>query len=1016
MICARCGSDNPDHARFCLACGVAFEAWRREARKTVTVVFCDLTESTRLGESVDPEALRALLSRYFERMKAIVERHGGTVEKFIGDAVVAVFGVPVLHEDDAVRALRAASEMRAALPELGVQARIGVNSGEVVTAPGGALVMGDAANVAARLEQAAPPGEVYVGAATVALARGQVEAEAVDPLALKGKAKPVRAFRLVGVARVEKPRVFHGAFVGRERECDVLRLAFDLAASSRSCRLLTVVGGAGVGKSRLAAEFLRHVDAFVATGHCLSYGDGITLWPVHEVVQQLRAFDPPAALRGGEVEATSMDEIAFAVRRLFEEVARNRPLVVVWDDVQWGETAFLDLVEGVARAGHDASILMLCLGRPELLDRRPDWGAGLANASTVVLEPLDRVVAEDLLGRLAPDLAPDLRDRIVASAAGNPLFVEEMAAMVAETPPDGDTIVPPTIQALLAARLEQLPDGERVVLEHGAVEGQVFHRSAVEALVPAAGEVAPQLPRLVRKDLVRPDSTLLAGDEAYRFRHILIRDAAYDALPKATRAELHQRFADWLDEHGALLVDVDELVGYHLEQSARYLRDVGGDPVRAAALAGRSAERLAAAGRAALAREDADAASALLQRASELAADSTQPGILAELADAYLEADQFERALDVAKPLLACVDGSVASSARLTELCVRLRTDRDFVAHAGLAELDALVAAAPPEDDLLLGRIWLVHHRLLFNLGRTRESLEPARRSAEHAARCADRRTEARALVSRVAAETHGPTPVAEAIATCRDALERVTQPWSRSVVWQKLALVEAQAGDVAAARGAYRQAKQLAVDYGLRLRRGVQTQEGALVELLGGDAAAAERELREGDAILTSLGDRGFRASVSALLAAALLEQGRDEDAQRAAAHAVGTAQPGDVDVIARARTVEALVGSREGRHDAAREAAVTAVAAAETSDYLELQGYALLGAARVYAAAGDDARAIDAAASALQRYEQKGHIFGAAEARRVLAALSESSTSLVGAEAESDDAVVPSEAEGVR
>src|SRR6266508_1676751 len=291
MICERCGTENPPRAKFCLECAAPLAAHSRaqEVRKTVTVLFCDITGSTALGESVDPESLRGLLARYFEQMRAIVERHGGTVEKFIGDAVMAVFGGPVLHEDDALRALRAAGEMRDALPALGVQARIGVNTGEVVAGTGERLVTGDAVNVAARLAHAAPPGQVYAGAQTVQLARGAIDVEPVEPLQLKGKEQRVEAFRLIAVSGPETTRrMFDAAFVGREREQRLLQEAFDLAASDRACQLFTLLGVAGVGKSRLAAEFLRGLDAAVVRGRCLSYGEGITYWPVVEAVKQLR--------------------------------------------------------------------------------------------------------------------------------------------------------------------------------------------------------------------------------------------------------------------------------------------------------------------------------------------------------------------------------------------------------------------------------------------------------------------------------------------------------------------------------------------------------------------------------------------------------------------------------------------------------------------------------------------------------------------------------------------------------
>ncbi|HEX6952837.1 MAG TPA: adenylate/guanylate cyclase domain-containing protein, partial [Gaiellaceae bacterium] len=552
----------------------------REQRKTVTAVFCDITGSTELGESTDPEPLRALLARYFEQMKGIVEAHGGTVEKFIGDAVMAVFGVPVAHEDDALRACRAAVEMRDALPELGITGRVGVNTGEVVTGTAERLATGDAVNVAARLEQAAEPGEVLIGEETLRLVRAAVSVREERRLDLKGKVDPVGAYPLLEVTG-ELERSFSTPMVGRERELQALRDAFARADADRSCQLFTILGSAGVGKSRLAAEFLAGLDARVVRGRCLSYGEGITYWPVVEIVKQFGALpegDAARPLRSllGEAElSVSAEEIAWGFRKLLEQEAQAQSLVVVFDDLHWAEETLFDLVEHVADLSRDAPVLLLCMARPELLERRPSWGGGKWNAATVLLEPLDAAETEQLLSELG-EVSPELHERIVEVAEGNPLFLEEMLALVRDS--GGARVeVPPTIQALLAARLDQLDPAERAVLEHGAVEGRTFHRGAVAALGDADGdgEVDRRLVALVRKELVRPDRAQLAGDDAYRFRHLLIRDAAYEALPKAARADLHHRFADWLQEHGQSLVELDEILGYHLEQAARYHEELG---------------------------------------------------------------------------------------------------------------------------------------------------------------------------------------------------------------------------------------------------------------------------------------------------------------------------------------------------------------------------------------------------------------------------------------------------------
>ncbi len=463
-ICATCGRDNPADAGFCNGCGasLALATTPREQRKTVTVLFCDVTGSTAMGERLDPESLRQVMRRYFEAARRVIEHHGGSVEKFIGDAVMAVFGVPVLHEDDALRAVRAAVGLRDSLAALNLELerdygttvtlRTGVNTGQVVTGTEERLATGDAVNLAARLEQAAAPGEIVIGPETWRLVRDGVTVEPMEPLELKGKAMPVMAYRLLQVGGGALPRAagVDAPLVGRGNQLRMLTDAFANVVGGRSCSLFTVLGTAGVGKSRMANEFLRDVDATVLSGRCLSYGEGITYWPVVSVVKQLldhengagavdlmtRDENVAAAINvmlGEQSGATSPSEIAWAVRKLLESSADAKPLVVVFDDLHWGEPALLDLIEHIGDLSRDAAILVLSLARPELLDRRPGWGGGKLNATTVLLEPLNAAETDALIAELLPDdgdLDPQVRARVRDMAAGNPLFVEEVLALI----------------------------------------------------------------------------------------------------------------------------------------------------------------------------------------------------------------------------------------------------------------------------------------------------------------------------------------------------------------------------------------------------------------------------------------------------------------------------------------------------------------------------------------------------------------------------------------------------------
>ena len=947
----------------------------------MTVVFCDLTGSTALGESLDPERLRALLGRYFDRMRGIVERHGGSVEKFIGDAVMAVFGVPQLHEDDALRAVRAAAEMRDAVPELGLQARIGVMTGEVVTGTEERLATGDAVNVAARLEQAAAPGEVLIGQPTFQLVGESVEVESVEPLALKGKAEPVPAYRLVAV-RAAPERRHDSRFVGRARELELVRAAWARAQEERRCELVTIVGTPGVGKTRLVAELLASVEAQWVRGRCLPYGEGITYWPVVEVLKQLGALPPDetaaAALRSllGESEAaTSADEIAWAFRKLLEHAALQRPLLVVFDDIHWGEETFLDLVEHVALLSSGAPILLLCIARPELSDRRPSWPI------TLRLEPLDDGEVADLI----PDrLDPDLREQIVRAAGGNPLFIGEMLAMAADTV--GEVTVPPTLQALLAARLDQLELPERSVLERAAVEGEIFHRGAVQALDPADGHVMPRLASLARKELIRPDATQLVGEDGFRFRHLLVRDTAYDGMPKALRAELHERFAEWLEQHGAGLVELDEILGHHLEQAHRYREELGiGQSGELAAAARR---RLHAAGSRASVRSDHPAAVNILARAAALVpATEIDLAIEIDLVEALFWGGDGDAALRRAR--------SYTGRARETgdgvaELCGRIQAAEVLTyrepegATDRLADLveEAIPVFQAQGHDLAL---YVAHCALgqVANVrGRPDTVAEEYDRAYEHARRAG---LPHQLVGWRATGRLLGSTPVKEFLTWLDE-----QDPGVARNAWVRAQRAEATAmlGHFDEARAAFVELRSELAERGeVYVLSSVNAEMSVDVELRAGNPSAAVQFGEAGCRSLEETGDRAVLSTMAGKLAQALFALGRIAEAETWAARGAELGASDDAITQMLWRQVRAKVLASRGESAEAERLAREAVSiGAGNGQMLVAAGDAYADLGEVLSVAGNTVEAVEAYKRALSLYERKGNLASADTVRRRL------------------------------
>jgi class 3 adenylate cyclase len=1027
--CAACGAENPGGARFCNSCGSQLAAPTPERRKLVTAVFCDVSGSTALAERVDAEAVFGLMRSYFESARAALERHGGSVEKFIGDAVVGMFGVPEAHEDDALRACRAALEIRDEAARLGIAVRIGVNTGEVVTgevggramfASGDAVVLGDAVNVAARLEQAAESGEVLIGEPTWRLVRDAAVVEAREPVQAKGKAEPVVAYRVLGVtAPGQPPRLGAAPLAGRDDELAALVGAFEDVVAEGHCRLVTVVGEPGIGKSRLASELIERVgaQARVARGACLSYGEGITYWAIGQAVRELVGIREEqsleearavldASLAGspdGEAVAsqiaqllglasgsTTPQELAWAVRRFLAAAAGAEPLIVVIDDIQWAERVLLDLLGGLPAALQGEPVLVLCLARPELLERDPDWPVA------VRLAPLGPGAVESLLAGLG---APDrLRERLAAGAAGNPLFAEELVAWLGE---GGDLDeMPAGLNALLGARLDRLDPEERDALERGAVEGEVFHHGAVVELSEerARPAIAGELSDLTRRDLIiRLAAAGLAGEVAYRFKHLLVRDAAYRATAKRLRAALHEQFADWLERRaGARVGEYREILGYHLEQAYRYRVEVGSLDEETVRLGERAAAHLADAARRAEALSDYGAVTNLLERA--LAVGFAEPHVRvrvqAELGSGLVftrRADEADAVLTEAhETAVRLGERGLAAGALVRRGWNRTGDPRvSYEEHQAACE-EAILTLTEVGDERGLSEARRLLGLSFSALGREEEARSELELAVAHAEACGDselRRNSVNTLVGLV--YIGGPTPVAEGIALCEQLLSSAAgQRVHEATLRRSLGVLYAMAARPAEAFDAL--ALGAAVLDEVRLRHlEVHRWPVGYARRLCGDRDGAEREyLMIWDYFRDIRGDRfdnrAWRAANA--LASLYCDEGRFADA--APFHAYGRDEGrAGLGQNAEWLSVEARVAAHEGRFDDAAELAALSAQLSET--WLAPTGAAecLAAAARLQRRIGLTDEADRSAARAFAFFDRKGNIAGAARLRAALA-----------------------------
>jgi class 3 adenylate cyclase/tetratricopeptide (TPR) repeat protein len=1039
-ICPNCGEENPDKFRLCGFCGTplvpALPA--QEVRKTVTIVFSDLKGSTAMGEKLDSEAVREVMSRYFDEMRDALERHGGTVEKYIGDAIMAVFGLPRVHEDDALRAVRAAAEMRERLAALNeeldrrwgvtVGNRTGVNTGEVVAGdPTTAqrLVTGDTVNTAARLEQAAPPSNVLIGETTFRLVRHAVEVEEVEPLELKGKAERVPAYRLISVHEAESVERRHDSpLVGRTQELGVLRHELASAVREGHCRLVTVVAQAGVGKSRLIEEFVQSArpDARILRGRCLPYGRGITFWPLVEIVRDaagIRDEDPPEVGKaklldivgpGGEdvvarvasavgLAATDfpLDDVFWGTRKLLELQAFRQPLVVVFEDIHWAESAFLAMIEHV-RGTAAAPLLLVCAARPELLEQRPDWSE---HGPLFELQPLSEEESAQVIEHLLGDAAipAEVRARIIAAAEGNPLFVQQVLSMMIDdgllrrddgrwiaTGDLADLAIPGSIQALLAARLDLLTAQERAVIEPASVIGHVFEKPPVVELAPDAvrADVESHLLAMTQKQLLRPERE--QSDYDYRFHHILIRDAAYQGILKRARATMHEQFANWAEQVNRernRQAQYDEILGYHLEQAYHYLSELGPLDDHGQELGRRSASLLGTAGQRAFSRGDMAAAANLLRRAAALlpADDRQRVELLPDLGEAMMETGEFAWAqvfLDEAvERATALGDEILRADALLTRLLAGHHAAEDLSAWRAEVE-NATQELIPQLHDRAahaeLAKAWRMVAWIHAPVCRWEAAADAQQRALEHARLAGQKQLEARLASAYSYSLCDGPTPVGEAIAKCEHMIEgNLEHKQSEAIVLTSLACLVALAGDFERARTHYRQGRAMLDDLGAPVLAASTSFMLARIELLAGDPQAAERDLRTDYERLEAMGEVFFRTSVAAMLAHALQAQGRIDEAEALALEAEKLAAQDDIEVETLCRSVLAKIAAERRAFEDAVRMATEAVELLPGTEAPLMRVDALLDLAEVLEASGNQDGARDALEEARDLAELK-------------------------------------------
>ncbi len=918
-------------------------------RKLATVLFVDLVDSTSLVTRADPEVVRRRVQRYFERVSHCITTHGGIVEKFAGDAVMAAFGIPRAHEDDAERAVRAALSILDAVHELELEARIGVESGEVVADDSDStFATGEAVNVAARLQQAAEPGQLLIGPGAHRLTLGLVEAEDVGPIDLKGLDQQVWAWRaLSATARADRPRTQRAPLVGRDSELDLLQNTYERALRDRRAHLFTVYGDPGVGKSRLADEFSQVLEgATVLSGRSLPYGEGVTYWPLAEMVkcaagivdddpldvaiEKLRSFceDEVVAdllgLASGVLEAVqaerSQQEIAWAAREWAQRLAQEQPLVLIFEDIHWAEEPLLELIEHLVTWVREAPLLVISLARPELLDIRPGWGGGRVRATAIELEPLGDSESEQLVDALIEgSLSAEERREVLAKTEGNPLYLEETVRMLAEDGAEGIGRIPDTLQALIAARIDRLAPDAKALLQRAAVIGRTFWEGAVERLSPELESLEEPLADLrLREFVLDEERSSIRGEKAYKFKHVLIREVAYGGLSKSARAEHHARFAEWLKERAG--EELLEIRAFHLDRATALLAELdGAAPVE---LQREAAEALAEAGLRAFAREANRTARQHFVRAVELEPTLRRRYLAARAADRLSDLPAVSREMEeVLATAIQEGDGWTQGRALVTLAEAAVLREADVSAAEEMIE-NAL-AVLEPDDHT--GRYRALRARATIawmrgDLAKEEqvmlEALELAR-ATEHKGFESEAADElASVYLARLELDRAAPL-IEQAILLA----EESGSAEARGRALRFAGQLHLQRRELDEAETALEAAREHLAEAGAAWMLGRTLNFAAWTARHKGDLARAERLFRESIRILAPLEDRATLCETQRSLAELLLAQGRVDEAERFALASRETVGPHDLSSLATTTMALGLVRAAQGQDGEAEE-----------------------------------------------------------------------------------------------